>query len=162
MSVSEMLNLGKVVKQNDVNETVEIYKFDIAKKCWAVISETVDILLAKNNFSEGEFRRAFKATSRTSGYSGSWVIKKYKQETLDTITQLGQTVEDHTKKGIQIYSLARNFCQKLSQRVMEVCSNEFGMALHMETYFLVRLLMKLFQSSNLLVGILSNISTIPG
>eukprot|EP00112_Aurelia_sp_Birch-Aquarium-sp1_P011464 Seg2410.5 transcript_id=Seg2410.5/GoldUCD/mRNA.D3Y31 product="Transient receptor potential cation channel subfamily M member 6" protein_id=Seg2410.5/GoldUCD/D3Y31 len=127
ISVSEMLNLGKVVMQTDVKETVEVYKFDMENTYWTVIPEIVDFPLAKSHFSEGGFRKAFKATSPTIGYSGTWVIKRYKQETLETITKLlGQTVEEHTKKVIQMHSLARNFCQQLSKRVTEVCPVEFG------------------------------------
>ena len=127
MSVSEMLNLGKVVMQTDVKETAEVYKFDMEKTSWMVIPEIVGFLLAKNHFSEGGFRKAFKATSTTIGYSGTWVIKRYKRETLETITtDLGQTVKEHTKEVIQMHSLARNFCQQLAKRVTDVCSVEFG------------------------------------
>ena len=125
--MSEMLNLGKVVMQTDVKETAEVYKFDMEKTSWMVIPEIVDFLLAKSHFSEGGFRKAFKATSTTIGYSGTWVIKQYKGETLETITtDLGQTVEEHTKKVIQMHSLARNFYQQVTKRVTDVCSVEFG------------------------------------
>ena len=46
-------------------------------------------------FSSGGFRKAYKATSITPGFSDTtWVIKRYLPEALNTIQTVGQTVEE--------------------------------------------------------------------
>lgn len=53
-------------------------------------------------------------------------MKKYLPKTLKFIQELEQTVEDHTKKTIQMQSLARNIAESLYARVKAVYRNEFG------------------------------------
>eukprot|EP00794_Sanderia_malayensis_P002326 gene2326-2678_t len=46
-----------------------------------------------------------------------WVIKRYLPAAIDCITSTGQTLAEHTKKTVQIHSLARNFAQQLESEV---------------------------------------------
>ena len=95
--------------------------------------------MAKNHFSEGGFGKAFRATSTTVGHSAPWVIKRYKQETLETITSdLGQTVEEHIKKVIQMHSLARTSCSDIYKLIyVDFCFifNRFRFSFILLRYF---------------------------
>ena len=100
-----MLNLGKVVRQKTT--AAEIFKFNLEDVTWPSVSEKIELVVEQKPFAAGGFREVYKAKSPTKGYSGrSWVLKKYLPKTLEFIEELKQTVEDHTKKTVQMQSLA--------------------------------------------------------
>ncbi len=55
------------------------------------------------------------------------MVKKYKDFALETIAQTNQSVEQHTRKVIQMHCLAQNFaCQLAAKVIEEVVQKEFG------------------------------------
>lgn len=56
-------------------------------------------------------------------------MKKYLPEALKIIEETGQTVEIHTKKVVQMHTLAKNFADQLALKVQKDDLLEFGQAL---------------------------------
>ena len=73
--------------------------------------------MEKEPFGTGGFRQAFKATSNDKEFQGSWVIKKYLPKSISDIQATGQSIEQQTKKVVQMHYLARNFTARLSQEL---------------------------------------------
>ena len=68
--------------------------------------------------SQGGFREAFKATSKTAGFCNQqWVVKRYLESAVDIIQQTKQTLQQHTKKVVQMHMLARNFTKTLEKEL---------------------------------------------
>ena len=78
----------------------------------------IDFSIHKEPFGTGGFREAYKATSKAKGFeANTWVIKKYLATSVSDIETTGQTVEQHTKKVVQMHYLARNFAARLRQEL---------------------------------------------
>ena len=76
-------------------------------------------MIDEDPLGTGGFRQAFKDTSQTKSFDHtSWVVKKYLAKTVSDIEILGQTVEQHTKKVVQMHCLARNFTARMQQEVV--------------------------------------------
>ena len=84
---------------------------------WSKTPSTVDFSMDKEPFGTGGFRQAFKATSNDKEFQGTWVIKKYLPKSISDIQATGQSIEQHTKKVVQMHYLARNFAARLSQEL---------------------------------------------
>ena len=95
---------------------------------WAPTPNKVDFVIGKDPIGTAGFRQAFKATSQTKGFDKvPWVVKKNLNKTVDDIEYLGRTVEQHTKKAVQMHNLARNFTARLQQEVVKKGkADEFG------------------------------------
>ena len=94
------------------------FHFDLGSMTWCSTPVKVNFVADKDPLGTGGFRQAFKATSKTEGFDHTtWVIKKYLFKTVSDIEYLGQTIEQHTKKIVQMHSLARNFTARLQQEV---------------------------------------------
>ena len=116
LSVTQMINLGKVVRQKTT--IADVYKFNLENMAWSSVPERVELVIEKEQFAEGGFRKVFKARSPTACYSDHlWVVKKYLPITLQSINQLGQTIEDHTKKAVQMQLLAKNIAHSIYLKV---------------------------------------------
>ena len=63
----------------------------------------------------GGFRKAFKASGSREFKGSTWVIKRYLENTNKDILELGQSLEEHTKKEGQMHYLARNFTAKFKE-----------------------------------------------
>ncbi len=62
--------------------------------------------ISEDVLGEGGFHKAYKATTTTKGYAEkTWVVKRYKQEALAIIGEIGQTVKDQVKK---VWKLSRH------------------------------------------------------
>lgn len=139
LSVTQMLNLGKVVQRK--SSVVEIFKFNLENMTWSAIPEKVEFEIEKEPFAKGGFREVFKAKSPTKEYNEcTWVVKRYLPNTLQCIKDLGQTVEEHTKKTVQMQSLAQNIAESLCARVNEVCKDEFGQLFVYTDIFMAKLI----------------------
>ena len=115
LSVLEMMRLGKVINGSTV--TIDLFTFAIADMTWSSPS-VVEFSLAKEPFGEGGFREAFKATSKTAGFCNQqWVVKRYLESAVDIIQRTKQTLEQHTKKVVQMHMLARNFTKTLEKEL---------------------------------------------
>ncbi len=117
MSLVEMLKLGKEIKQSPTTE-VELFKFDVDQLCWSKCPSVVEFVIETDPFGRGGFRNAFKATSQAKEFqSTTWVVKKYLPQAIEDIGVTGQTVEQHTKKVVQMHILARHFAARLKQEI---------------------------------------------
>ena len=76
---------------------------------WSRNPQEVEFSIEKEPFGIGGFRKAFQATSKTPGFQNSkWVVKKNLQAALENIEAIKQTLEQHTKKVVQMHMLAKN------------------------------------------------------
>ena len=99
----------------------DVYKFNLENMAWSTVSERVELVIEKEPFAEGGFQEVYKARSPTASYSERlWVVKKYLPKTLQSISQLGQTIEDHTKKAVQMQSLAKNTAHSMYAKVRDI------------------------------------------
>ena len=134
----EMLKLGKVITQSTTS--VNIYAFNFNEMSWSKTPSTVDFSIDKEPFGKGDFRQAFKATSSDKEFQGTWVIKKYFPKSISDIESTGQSIEQHTKKVVQMHYLARNFAARLSQELQASDDHIlFGETLKYNKIFLGRL-----------------------
>ena len=66
-----------------------------------------------------------------------WVVKKYLQNTLEVIENMKETPESHTRKVVQMHTLAENFCRQLAKKLSELkCEDEFGQILMYQEIYL--------------------------
>ena len=138
LSVVEMLKLGKVITQSTTS--VHIYAFNFNEMSWSKTPSTVDFSIEKEPFGTGGFRQAFKAATNYQEFQGTWVIKKYLPKSISDIQATGQSIEQHTKKVVQMHYLARNFAARLSQE-LQTSDNRilFGETLKYNKIFLGKL-----------------------
>ena len=111
-----MLKLGKVVNVERVSEATELYHFDINLMEWSHMPVKALFRIEKEPIGNGGFWKAFKATTSERELSDTlWVIKKYLPEAEQIIKATNQTLEQHTRKVVQMHTLARTFAKRLEQ-----------------------------------------------
>ena len=64
LSVTQMINLGKVVRQKTT--IADVYKFNLENMAWSSVPERVELVIEKEPFAEGGFREVFKARSTSN------------------------------------------------------------------------------------------------
>ena len=117
LSVVEMLRLGKLIP--NTTTPVEIFNFDMSVMAWTGRPTAVEFSIESQPLGTGGFRKAFKATSNDRGFQGStWVVKRDLEKASEDIIAIGQTLEEHTKKVVQMHYLARNFAAKLKEELI--------------------------------------------
>lgn len=117
LSVIEKLKLRNVISMRTTTLT-DFCKFDMEHMEWSTKPVVAEFGIADQSFASGRFREGFKATSHTVGSRGvTWVLKKYSKNTLDDIWKTGQTAENHTRKAVQMYYLARNLAGQFKGKV---------------------------------------------
>ncbi|KXJ15662.1 Eukaryotic elongation factor 2 kinase [Exaiptasia diaphana] len=116
LSVSDMLKLGKLGQPGRSTTVVKVYSFDINTKTWCQVPQIVEFVEV-SVCGKGAFRQATKATTYHPDFRhNSWVIKRYIEKARDQILNLGLTIEDHTRKTVQMHLLARNLAKQLKER----------------------------------------------
>ena len=121
LSLSTMLNLGRVVKTPSDLTVIDVSTFHVDNLTWTLIPDKAEFLIKSTHFGEGGFRRAYKATSPTPKFGKKdWVIKKYLPSTLETVEKTNQTIESYTKKTVQTHVLAQSFANQLQAKFDEV------------------------------------------
>ena len=116
VSIAQLLRAGTLVKPLKTT-TLQLEHFDVESNKW-VPACSINLQIQEEPFSSGAFRDAFKATCSDTGLSGQWVVKKYQPTSVKTIVDiLNSTVEDHTRKQVQMHAVARNITQRFSARV---------------------------------------------
>ena len=125
-----MLKLGKSNNET-VTTVVNIFNFDMQLLSWCKIPTTVEFCEEPFPIGTGGFRKAFKATSKHPEFIGrEWVIKHYLPEALKGIEDTGQSVEQHSRKVVQMHLLARNFALQLEDQIQKDDIKElFGIVL---------------------------------
>ena len=117
LSVVHMLKLRKVIHDR-CTDIMQLYTFDVNQMSWSRNPQEVEFAIEKEPFGIGGFWRAFQASSTTPGYHNcKWVVKKYLQAAIDNIEAVKQTVEQHTKKVVQMHMLAKNISAKLQNEL---------------------------------------------
>lgn len=135
LTVTQMMKLGKVIKPSGETIVVDVYPFDFNTLSWSMLSRKVEFTIEKEAIGEGGFRKAFKASSTSPGFSGrTWVVKRFLEHVVKEIEgDLGQSMEDHTKKVIQMHNLSKNFADQLAQTIKDKnVSEQFGPVLKFE------------------------------
>ena len=125
LSLSTMLNLGRVAKTPSDLSVIDVSTFHVDNLTWTLISDKAEFLIENPHFVEGGFRRAYEATSPTPKFGKKeWVVKKYLPSTLKTIEQTNQTIESYTKKTVQTHVLAQSFANQLQAKFNELDYSE--------------------------------------
>ena len=113
--LSAMLQLGKLIQPTEEIVTVQLEEFKISEKSWAQPFE-VTLSLSKEKFASGSFRDAYIATPLSGLSPGKYVLKKFKEDQVHGIENLFKSIEEHTRKVVQMNALARNFALTLSNQ----------------------------------------------
>jgi hypothetical protein len=119
LSVLEMLKLGTVIK--GTSTSFDLYEFNVQTMTWTTKPITVEFVVEEDVLGVGGFREVFKATVAKSSNDTdtTWVIKKYLPGALTVIDITKQTVEEHTKKVVQMHMLAKNLAEQLKKKLKE-------------------------------------------
>lgn len=127
LSVVDMLKLGKVISKSSITN-ITLSTFDLTNMEWSPLPNPVGFQIDEDPFAMGGFRKAYKARSQSQGFKDhSWVVKRYLQKAAEGIKETGQSIEEHTKKSVQMHSLARNFALQLKDKVDQEKLQGFGM-----------------------------------
>ena len=139
LSVSAILNLGRVVKSGTT--MVNLNTFHLDTMVWSTVDIPVEFQISKDLLGQGGFRKAYRAKTNTQEFSNAeWVVKKYKKSVLKEIEAINQTVEQHTRKVVQMHHLARNFAAQLTQVVLDQDLRDlFGETFTYKTIYLGKL-----------------------
>lgn len=117
LSVSSILNLGRVVKSST---TLVKNTFHLDNMVWSTVDIPVEFQISKDLLGQGGFRKAYRAKRNTREFSNTeWVVKKYKTNALKEIENINQTAEQHTRKVVQMHNLSRYFAAQLTQVVLD-------------------------------------------
>lgn len=124
VSIEQLLNAGKFVKPVSRTKTVlNLESFHLLNKEWKT-EKCLTLYVDDDKFASGAFRDAFKATPESgSQCKEKWVVKEYNVKSNNTIEDtLKTTIEIHTRKQVQRYTVARQLTKQFSTIVPE----EFG------------------------------------
>ena len=115
--------------------------FHLDTLLWSTVDIPVEFQISKDLLGQGGFRKAYRAKSNTQQFSNAeWVVKKYKTIVLKEIEAINQTVEQHTRKVVQTYHLARNFAAQFTQLVLDQDLRDlFGETFSYKTIYLGKL-----------------------
>ena len=127
VSVSQMLKIGKVINPDADVVKLRVEEFSIAEKMYWLDPVEVTMSVQREPFAEGAFHRAYKAKVLSGLPKGDYVVKKYKPEEVEGISSLFGSIEEHTRKSVQLNALARNFAESMAQ---EAPTTEFGSTFH--------------------------------
>ncbi|KAJ7365535.1 hypothetical protein OS493_005647 [Desmophyllum pertusum] len=132
VSVSELMQAGKLVRPKAKQKaTLLLEKFDVKTGEWNT-ETTLQMLIDAEKFSSGGFRDAYEGRSLSPNDNQKWVIKKYNTKAKDTIvTTMKTTAEDHTRKQVQMHSVARQLTKQFSSKV----PTQFGQSFHYNRVF---------------------------
>ena len=112
-----MMNLGKFIppKLSRGLVTLQLEEFSVEEKKWLDPFD-VRLSLKRDKFASGGFRDAFECTA-LSGLKGRFVLKKYKEDQVESIIANFGSLEIHTRKVVQMHALARHFTKCLSNEI---------------------------------------------
>ena len=119
-SITDLMKARKLVKLPEgQEETLMLESYIIEGKTWERM-QPVKFLVEKEKFAEGGSREAFKTTCVNSNFTRNWVPKFYKQEKAEVIQEtLKISVEDHTRKQVQMHAVARHLAVKFGKRLLQ-------------------------------------------
>ena len=113
--LSAMLQIGKLIQPKVDAVILQFEQFDLKAREWLPPFE-VKVSLSKDKFASGAFRDAYEATVISGGLEPGekYVLKKFREEQTKEVERLFHSIEDHTRKMVQMNSLARNFAMKMA------------------------------------------------
>lgn len=124
VSIVDLLKAGKLIKPVPTKSAVlHLEEFDL--KSQSLLKEgAFEFTIEEEKFASGGFREAFHAYAQIETFSTKhWVLKKYKEQSTTTIeNSLGMSIEDHTRKQVQLHIVAKNLAQQYAKELSE----EFG------------------------------------
>ena len=84
----------------------------------------LELAVESTKFASGTFRNAFKGEQiNEKGEKKIWVVKTYNEKATTTIiVDLGSTLEDHTRKQVQMHEVTKHVTKGFSMKVPQ----EFG------------------------------------
>ena len=125
VSVADLLKARKLVKPDEKVEVMVLESFDVSEQKWSR-SEPIRFTINDSKFAEGGFRDAFIAVTDNSCYARKWVVKKYKKDKMDVIQDMLQiSAENHTRKQVQMHSVAKQLALKLAKKAPVEYGNVF-------------------------------------
>ena len=134
VSVADLLKAGKLVKPLQQERVIlHLEEFDIELRSWNEAA-SVEFMIDELKFAHGGFRDAHNAYAQSSKLpSRKWVVKKYQNGAIKAITDdLHISIEDHTRKQVQLHAVARSMAKQFSRRVPV----QFGETFHYrKTYY---------------------------
>lgn len=145
--LSAMLKLGKIIQPTEEIVTVQLEEFKINEKAWAQPFEAT-LSLSKEKFASGGIRNAYIATPLSGLSPGKYVLKKVKEEKVDEIEKLFKSIEEHTRKAVQMNALVRNFTMTLASEAPV----EYGCVLRYTKVYFGRLYGEFVTLENYLEG----------
>ena len=126
ISVEELLRAGRLVRPKARKLiSFEVEKFNMENRQWEP-GTNITAMVDDEKFSSGGFRDAFLAVEKGSSKK-KWVVKKYNLNALRIISDtLMTSVENHTRKQVQMNSVARVIARKFEDEEAEIyfcCGN---------------------------------------
>ena len=130
VSLSQMMRLGKAITPEVDLVTLQLEEFSVTEM-WKEPFQ-VKVSLRRKAFSSGGVREAFMARAISGLPKGKYVVKKYRRDKCQEILENFGSLEEHTRKVVQMSSLARNFAQNLDAE----CPVKFGQTFkYVKVYF---------------------------
>ena len=121
---SKFLKLGNLINPTKASVTASLEEFNIQTQSW-MHPFTVKFTVDTEPFARGGFREVFKAFSAEKFY-GDFVIKRFlPAEITERIIDQFNSLEEHSRKSVQMHSLARHLAQKFEQIVPEIFGETF-------------------------------------
>ena len=78
------------------------------------MASSISCPVSKTSFASGAFRDAFEAQG-ISGIKGRCVVKRYKPDKVKAIEEVFGSVDNHTRKSVQMHTLAKYFNEKIEK-----------------------------------------------
>lgn len=133
ISIDVLLKAGQLIKPKRKNQvSLLLEKFNIKEQEWVSVGKSLDLLVETESFSSGGFRNAFLGVCKDKQ---KWVIKNYNDKAVETITEtLKSSVEDHTRKQIQMHCAARHLTKVFSTKSQKHLVNVSSSIVHTTQY----------------------------
>ena len=103
--------MGKLIPPKDNVVTIQLEQFNITSKSWQN-PVTALLSLSVEKFASGGCRDAFVA-SGMRGVCWKMVLKHNKPDCVGKLSNLFKSLDDHTRKVVQMYALAHHFAQMM-------------------------------------------------
>ena len=118
VSIGDVLKAGKLcVPKAETQAKLVLEQYDLTSHIWFKKEEQLFTIQAEK-FAEGGFREAYKAYTVENGNNKLWVIKKFKKDSWDKVAEVyGMTLEEHTRKQVQMHMAA----QAIANRLVKKC-----------------------------------------
>eukprot|EP00794_Sanderia_malayensis_P002723 gene2723-3148_t len=118
VSAADLLKAGKLVKPpKQERVTLHLEEFDVEQRAWNEAA-AVEFMIDGERFAHGGFCYADHAYAQNYQLASTkWVVKMYQDTAIKSITDdLKISIEDHTRKQVQLYAVARSMTKQFSKK----------------------------------------------